>query len=238
MVTIWLCTEDLSNRVSDELAKKLGYRIFSCRTGNIYTTSMLNQWVDWSLNKQVMPQEIWQYKKRYYDPMRPTVENASFETLEECLVMRERARLVFFVALNGQRFRFYPGFDWSLVKALGRFTLKVITQVSKFISSFEFTTFSCQVKLYICMTCSKNCLTVWSMCRKMSPIASPNCTFNSSNAPAISALNIPYNRLTKSRLRILFDSVLRTSLNLAAPSSCLALRSRQKRRAVRWIEAI
>jgi hypothetical protein len=96
MVTIWLCTEDLSNRVSDELAKKLGYRIFSCRTRNIYTTSMLNQWVDWSLNKQVMPQEIWQYKKRYYDPMRPTIENASFETLEECLVMRKQARLVFF----------------------------------------------------------------------------------------------------------------------------------------------
>jgi hypothetical protein len=57
---------------------------------------MLNQWVDWSLNKQVMPQEIWQYKKRYYDPMRPTIENASFETLEECLVMRKQARLVFF----------------------------------------------------------------------------------------------------------------------------------------------
>jgi hypothetical protein len=111
MVTIWVCTEDLSNRVSDELAKKLGYRIFSCRTRNIYTTSMLNQWVDWSLNKQVMPQEIWQYKKRYYDPMRPTIENASFETFEKCLAMREQARLVFFVALNGQRFRFYPGFD-------------------------------------------------------------------------------------------------------------------------------
>ena len=58
-----------------------------------------------------MPQEIWQYKKRYYDPMRPTIENASFETLEECLAMREQARLVFFVALTGQRFRFYHGFD-------------------------------------------------------------------------------------------------------------------------------
>ncbi|WP_157828245.1 GSCFA domain-containing protein [Paraglaciecola sp. MB-3u-78] len=91
----WLCTEDLPAGVSDEVATALDYRVFSCRTGNIYTTSILNQWVDWSLNKQVMPQEIWQYKKRYYDPMRPTIEKVGFESLEECLAMREQTRLCF-----------------------------------------------------------------------------------------------------------------------------------------------
>jgi hypothetical protein len=92
----WICPEDLPLRVGDDLAKKFGYRIFSCRTGNIYTTSMLNQWVDWSINKEFIPPEVWQYEGRYYDPMRPTIENAGFESLEECLAMREQARLCFF----------------------------------------------------------------------------------------------------------------------------------------------
>tara|TARA_R110001583_G_scaffold195529_1_gene375446 strand:+ start:1598 stop:2677 length:1080 start_codon:yes stop_codon:yes gene_type:complete len=91
----WVCTENLPVSVSDDLAKELGYRNFSCRTGNIYTTSMLNQWVDWSLDIKDMPPEIWLYKGRYYDPIRPNIENVGFESLEECRAMREVTKLSF-----------------------------------------------------------------------------------------------------------------------------------------------
>ena len=84
----WLCTEDLPASVDNKLAKDLGYRIFSCRTGNIYTTSMLNQWIDWSLALEELPTEVWQYNDKFYDPIRPVVEAQGFESVDEMQVMR------------------------------------------------------------------------------------------------------------------------------------------------------
>ena len=84
----WLCTEDLPASVDNKLAKDLGYRIFSCRTGNIYTTSMLNQWIDWSLELEELPTEVWQYNDKFYDPIRPVVEAQGFESVDEMQVMR------------------------------------------------------------------------------------------------------------------------------------------------------
>jgi hypothetical protein len=69
---------------------KFSYNIFSSRTGNIYTASLLNQWVSLSTASTGFDGEIYYDKKqnRYFDNLRPTVEENGFCTNEEILLSR------------------------------------------------------------------------------------------------------------------------------------------------------
>jgi hypothetical protein len=87
----WLIEEKPPSCNNKLKLKKFGYNIFSARTGNIYTTSLLRQWVGWVLKEDPIPvpQEFWEKDGRFYDPFRPAIEPNGFESREELLISRE-----------------------------------------------------------------------------------------------------------------------------------------------------
>lgn len=84
----WLCTEPMPTCVSAETAKTYNYGIFSSRTANIYTTTLLLQWAQWAFDGVPIPDEIWEKDGRFFDPFRPTIEPNGFETRDEVIRMR------------------------------------------------------------------------------------------------------------------------------------------------------
>lgn len=79
----WHITEKSPPTFDDKKANFYGYNIFSARTGNIYTTSLLKQWTEWALNKVDPPTEYWEENSRIYDPFRPRIEPNGFGSIEE-----------------------------------------------------------------------------------------------------------------------------------------------------------
>lgn len=86
----WLNTEAAPDGLSEESARKFNYNVFSCRTGNIYTTSLLRQWASWAMQETTPPDEIWEKDGRFHDPFRPAIEPDGFETPEELMKSRQR----------------------------------------------------------------------------------------------------------------------------------------------------
>lgn len=86
----WLCTEPPPIGLSRQKSKDFGYNIFSCRTGNIYTTSLLGQWTKWATDADSDPEEYWQDNKRIYDPFRPRIEPNGFASIDEMLESRKQ----------------------------------------------------------------------------------------------------------------------------------------------------
>jgi hypothetical protein len=79
----WLSTELPPSELSVINCQKYNYNIFSARTGNIYTTSLLKQWVEWALGAKPVPDEVWGDSEKYIDPFRPKIEPIGFESVEE-----------------------------------------------------------------------------------------------------------------------------------------------------------
>ena len=69
--------------INDEDILKYGYKIFSSRTGNIYTTSLFQQWVDWCFGENEMPSEYWEDDNGLIDPFRPSIPKGVFFTSNE-----------------------------------------------------------------------------------------------------------------------------------------------------------
>lgn len=69
-------------------AKQFNYGVFSARTGNIYTTSLLLQWTKWALGKATPPAIIWEKDGRFYDPFRPMIEPDGFGSPDEVYTSR------------------------------------------------------------------------------------------------------------------------------------------------------
>jgi len=87
----WLNTEPAPPGISDANAKKFNYGVFTARTGNIYTASLLNQWVQWSQDPAKVPGEVWEKDGRCYDPFRPNIEPNGFADVDEMRASRLRA---------------------------------------------------------------------------------------------------------------------------------------------------
>jgi hypothetical protein len=85
----WLNSEPAPHGLSKVNAKKYNYGIFSARTGNIYTVSLLKQWVSWASSEMSVPDEVWEKEGRYYDPFRPNIEPNGFASKSEMLRSRE-----------------------------------------------------------------------------------------------------------------------------------------------------
>jgi hypothetical protein len=85
----WLSTEPAPINASAELAKKYNYGIFTSRTGNIYTPTLLQQWLEWALELKEQPDEVWQKNERFFDPFRPAVEPNGFSSKEDLLASRK-----------------------------------------------------------------------------------------------------------------------------------------------------
>ena len=79
----WHRTETSPRWLSEQAAGIYHYDVFSSRTGNIYTASLLKQWTDWALEESKPPHEVWQSEGRWYDPFRPRIEPNGFGSEEE-----------------------------------------------------------------------------------------------------------------------------------------------------------
>jgi hypothetical protein len=87
----WIDAEQPPKGVDEGLARNFNYGIFTARTGNIYTASLLRQWVNWSLGIEVTPAEIWESENRFFDPFRPNIEVDGFSSHEELVASRNQA---------------------------------------------------------------------------------------------------------------------------------------------------
>lgn len=69
----WLITEIAPNNYNQKQIELENYNVFSARTGNIYTTSLLNQWLSWAINPELQSTEFWSNDDNYIDPFRPRI---------------------------------------------------------------------------------------------------------------------------------------------------------------------
>lgn len=83
----WLRTENPPKVLSEENRSLFNYDVFSSRTGNIYTTTLLKQWCEWVISGS-HPTEVWEEQGRFYDPFRPIVEPLGFDSVEEVITSR------------------------------------------------------------------------------------------------------------------------------------------------------
>ena len=79
----WFISENAPQSSSKALSDKFNYGVFTSRTGNIYTTSLLKQWTEWALDKRPVSNEVWEKEGRYYDPFRPRIEQNGFDSADE-----------------------------------------------------------------------------------------------------------------------------------------------------------
>ncbi len=96
----WFISEKAPPKLSPKSMAAFNYDLFSCRTGNIYTTSLLNQWVQWALGEKAVPDEYWEANGRYFDPFRPVVEPDGFESLDEMRASRDHTIASFRTAIT------------------------------------------------------------------------------------------------------------------------------------------
>lgn len=96
----WLSTETPPHGLSEHNARVLNYNVFSARTGNIYTTSLLKQWTKWALGKTEVPSEFWTNGSRFYDPFRPGIEPNGFASEEEMKQSQAQAIRSFRESIN------------------------------------------------------------------------------------------------------------------------------------------
>ncbi|NPD15183.1 GSCFA domain-containing protein [Xinfangfangia sp. D13-10-4-6] len=95
----WHITEKPPVGLSDP--EKFGYNVFSSRTANIYTTSLLLQWVKWAIEAESPPAEVWNDKGRSVDPFRPKIEPAGFVSDEEMRLSRKQVIKSFRDSITG-----------------------------------------------------------------------------------------------------------------------------------------
>ena len=101
----WHDAEPAPETFTAEDERAFGYGLFSARTGNIYTTSMLLQWVRWALGRGgSKTREAWPVEGCFHDPFRPRLEPGGFASREELLRSRHRAVLAFRECIRTARY--------------------------------------------------------------------------------------------------------------------------------------
>lgn len=86
----WHSAEPPPEELSSPNARRFNYNVFSARTGNIYTTSLLLQWTRWALENTQTPDDVWLQNNRAYDPFRPAIEPEGFRSGDEA----KKSRLI------------------------------------------------------------------------------------------------------------------------------------------------
>ncbi len=84
----WLDCEPAPPGLTREHANQFNYGVFSARTGNIYTSSILRQWTEWAAGLKQPPDEVWTKGDRFIDPFRPRIEPEGFASKEEMAANR------------------------------------------------------------------------------------------------------------------------------------------------------
>lgn len=79
----YFIAENCPSIIPDEVAAKFGYRVFSARYGNIYTTVQLLQLLERAYGLREPVDAVWRDGDRYLDPLRPHVQPNGFASAEE-----------------------------------------------------------------------------------------------------------------------------------------------------------
>jgi hypothetical protein len=116
----WFLAEAAPADLNEGQAREFNYGVFSARTGNIYTASLLNQWVGWAAGTARPPAETWEKDGRFFDPFRPNIEPNGFKSREELVASREMAIEAFRKCItDSQVFVFTLGLTESWVNVQG-----------------------------------------------------------------------------------------------------------------------
>lgn len=106
----WLVAETAPKSLPRSLHAAHGYGLFSFRTGNIYTPALLQQWINWAFEVAPISQEVWETEGRFFDPFRPSVNPAGFETRDALMASRQTTvEAVRDAVLKAKLFVFTPG---------------------------------------------------------------------------------------------------------------------------------
>jgi hypothetical protein len=81
--------EPLPAILPDAMANDHGYRLYSARYGNIYTTAQLLQLYDEACGRLTPANPVWEHKGRYYDAQRPGLDPQGLSSPEEVLQHRK-----------------------------------------------------------------------------------------------------------------------------------------------------
>jgi hypothetical protein len=122
----WLDCEPSPKSLTTEDRTEFNYGIFSARTGNIYTPSLLLQWLQWAFGEQAEPEESWVSEGRVYDPFRPRIEPDGFASVAEMRASRQMCLealktcvtkadvFVFTLGLTESWFNSADGYEYSM----------------------------------------------------------------------------------------------------------------------------
>ncbi|WP_420013365.1 GSCFA domain-containing protein [Tateyamaria sp.] len=86
---LWTDCEPAPPYLLGDEARTFGYGVFSFRTGNIYTPSMLLQWLELADGARDEVREVWQKDGRFFDPLRPAIEPNGFASEDELWAARQ-----------------------------------------------------------------------------------------------------------------------------------------------------
>lgn len=117
----WRSFESAPAGMAEDSARRFGYDIFSSRTANIYTATLLRQWVSWASGEPV-PGEVWTDPGtgRVFDPFRPAIEPGGFASAEEMRHLRDVTIAAFRESIETARvFVFTLGLTESWFDAAG-----------------------------------------------------------------------------------------------------------------------
>lgn len=84
-----LDAEPAPANIPDAVAEAYGYRLFSVRTGNIYTVRFLREFLEDCAEGRVDPQLVWRRGARFVDALRPQVEPEGLDSVAEVLLHRD-----------------------------------------------------------------------------------------------------------------------------------------------------
>lgn len=85
----WLDSEPAPDSMPLDERTGGGYGVFSWRTGNIYTPALLRRWVELAFQESPSVGELIVEDDRYFDPLRPTIPRAGFDSPDSLALARE-----------------------------------------------------------------------------------------------------------------------------------------------------
>ena len=85
----YLDYEPLPDYIAECDARRYGFRMFSCRYGNIYTARQLYQLALEATGKRIPKGRVWQKDGRYFDALRPSVDPIGYHSEQDVLDVRK-----------------------------------------------------------------------------------------------------------------------------------------------------
>ena len=85
----YFVTEPCHPIISEDVAKRFGYGVFSARYGNIYTVRQLLQLAARAFGEFTPAEDVWEKDGGFVDPYRPNIQPTPFASMDEFNAARE-----------------------------------------------------------------------------------------------------------------------------------------------------